>query len=218
MMRRVSRLWGCLAAAMLLVGCAAPEKADYTAFKASRPRSILVLPPLNESPDVKATYGVYAAVTKPLAEAGYYVMPVALVDETFKQNGLANAGEIHTVPIAKLRQIFGADAVMYVTVTEYGTSYHVVTSATVVAAKATLVDLKTGTMLWTGSATASSAEGQGASGGLVGLLVTAAVTQIVNSATDAGDAMAPVTAARLLSGGLPNGILYGPRSPKYGSD
>lgn len=218
MMRRVSRLWGCLVAAALLAGCAAPEKADYTAFKASRPRSILVLPPLNESPDVKATYGVYAAVTRPLAEAGYYVLPVALVDETFKQNGLANAGEINTVPTAKLRQIFGADAAMYVTVTEYGTSYQVIASATVVAAKATLVDLKTGTTLWTGSARASSSEGQAASGGLVGLLVTAAVTQIVNSATDAGDAIAPVTAARLLSGGLPNGILYGPRSPKYGSD
>jgi hypothetical protein len=217
-MRHICRLCAGLVAAIVLAGCTPPEKADYTAFKQSRPRSILVLPPLNESPDVKATYGVYAAVTQPLAEAGYYVLPVALVDETFKQNGLANAGEINTVPAAKLRQIFGADAAMYVTVTEYGTSYQVIASATVVAAKAQLVDLKTGATLWTGSAAASSNEGQGASGGLIGILVTAAVTQIVNSATDAGDAIAPITTARLLSGGLPNGILYGPRSPKYGSD
>jgi hypothetical protein len=218
MMRHICRLCAGLVAAIVLAGCTPPEKADYTAFKQSRPRSILVLPPLNESPDVKATYGVYAAVTRPLAEAGYYVLPVALVDETFKQNGLANAGEINTVPAAKLRQIYGADAALYVTVTEYGTSYQVIASATVVAAKAQLVDLKTGATLWTGSAAASSNEGQGASGGLIGILVTAAVTQIVNSATDAGDAIAPITTARLLSGGLPNGILYGPRSPKYGSD
>lgn len=42
----------------LLVGCAAPKTVDYSAYKQARPKSILVLPPLNESPDVKATYSM----------------------------------------------------------------------------------------------------------------------------------------------------------------
>jgi hypothetical protein len=61
-----------------------------------------------------------AQATLPLAESGYYVIPVSLASETFKQNGLANAADIH-VPVQKLRDIFGADAALYINVTDYGT-------------------------------------------------------------------------------------------------
>lgn len=204
----------------LLAGCAPTKTVDYSAYKQAKPRSILVLPPLNESPDVKATYSMLSQVTYPLAEAGYYVVPVALADETFRQNGLSNAGDIHQVSPAKLREIYGADAGLYVTVSEYGTQYRVISSATIVTATAKLVDLKSGTTLWTGSATASSEEGNnGNNGGLVGLLITAAVKQIISSSVDdAGYPIAGMTSARLLSAGRPAGLLYGPRSPKYGSD
>ena len=100
-------------AALLLGGCAAPAKYDYSAFKESRPASILVLPPLNSSPDIKATYSMLAQTTWPLAESGYYVLPVTLVDETFRQNGLQTPADIHELPAAKLREIFGADTALY---------------------------------------------------------------------------------------------------------
>ncbi|MCO7569140.1 DUF799 domain-containing protein [Pseudomonas chlororaphis] len=203
----------------LLVGCAAPKTVDYSAYKQARPKSILVLPPLNESPDVKATYSMLSQVTFPLAEAGYYVMPIALVDETFRHNGLTNPADIHGLSPAKLNEIFGADAGLYITVKEYGTSYMLISSETVVTASATLVDLKTGTTLWTGSARASSEEGNnGNNGGLVGMLITAAVKQIINTTTDAGHPIAGITSQRLLSAGQRTGLLYGPRSPKYGTD
>ncbi|MDF2396037.1 MULTISPECIES: DUF799 domain-containing protein [Pseudomonas] len=203
----------------LLVGCAAPKTVDYSAYKQARPKSILVLPPLNESPDVKATYSMLSQVTFPLAEAGYYVMPIAVVDETFRHNGLTNPADIHGLSPAKLNQIFGADAGLYITVKEYGTSYMLISSETVVTASATLVDLKTGTTLWTGSARASSEEGNnGNNGGLVGMLITAAVKQIINTSTDAGHPIAGITSQRLLSAGQRTGLLYGPRSPKYGTD
>jgi len=209
-----------LLALALLGGCAGPKKnLDYTAFKAARPHSILVLPPVNESPDVTAGYSLMSQVTYPLAEAGYYVMPVALVDETFKQNGLSDATEISQVPAAKLRSIFGADAALYVKITDYGTKYMVLSSNTVVTASASLVDLKSGATLWTGMASASSEEGQNNNGGgLIGMLITAAVKQIVNSSTDAGHPIAGITSARLLSAGHQNALLYGPRSPRYGTD
>jgi hypothetical protein len=99
-----------LLAAGLTTGCATQTKPyDYTAFKESRPASILVLPPINNSPDVAATYSMYSQVTYPLAESGYYVYPVTLVDETFRQNGLNNPPEMHEVTLKKLREIFGAD-------------------------------------------------------------------------------------------------------------
>jgi hypothetical protein len=123
---------------------AAVKRADYTAFKNSHPRSILVLPPINETTDVGATYGVLSQMTLPLAESGYYVVPVAVMDETFKQNGLTNAAEIQGTSPAKLREIFGADAALYTKITKYGSVYQVLDSTTVVAASAKLVDLRTG--------------------------------------------------------------------------
>lgn len=88
------KLTGALLALALLGGCAAPKTIDYTAYKQARPKSILVLPPINESPEVQASYSLVSQVTYPLAEAGYYVLPIALVDETFRQNGLTTANDI----------------------------------------------------------------------------------------------------------------------------
>ncbi len=217
MLNRILKLAVCLLPAALIVGCATPKAPyDYTAFKAAKPRSIVVLPPLNNSPEVNAGNSFYAQVTYPLAEAGYYVLPVALVGETFKQNGLTSAADIHAVDVKKLSEIFGADAAMYVTITNYGASYNVLNSVVLVTANARLVDLKTGNLLWSGSASASNNEGgNSGGGGLVGALVAAAVKQIIASTTDASHPVAGVASARLLSAGMPNGMLFGPRSENY---
>jgi hypothetical protein len=151
-----------------------------------------------------------------LAEAGYYVYPVALVDQTFKENGMTNPGEMHQAPLAKIREVFGADAVLYITITRYGSSYQVVNSEVAAAANAKLVDTRTGKVLWEGSAAASNAEGRNNNSGLVGLLVAAVVNQVV--AHVSGDKLsrdvARTTSYRLLTA-RPNGLLYGPRSPSY---
>jgi hypothetical protein len=219
MIARSLKLMAGLLALAALGGCVSPKTVDYSAYKQSRPKTILVLPPLNNSPDVKASYSLLSQVTYPLAEAGYYVLPITLVDETFRQNGLTTPADIHQAPANKLQEIFGADAALYITVTDYGTRYMIISSETVVTASAKLVDLKSGTTLWTGSARASSEEGgNNGGGGLIGMLITAAVKQVINSSTDAGHPIAGVTSARLLSAGQPAGLLYGPRSPKYGTD
>ncbi|MEZ7895329.1 MAG: DUF799 domain-containing protein [Thauera sp.] len=208
-----------LAAAALLAGaCATPQPYDYTAFKEARPKSLLVLPPLNNSPDVNASYSFLSHVTLPLAESGYYVLPVTLVDEMFRENGVTDPGQMHEVPAAKLKEIFGADAALYIKIGHYGTSYSVINSESRVSAEASLVDLASGGVLWQGSATASSAEGRSSSGGLVGMLVQAIVSQIVETITDRSHPVAGVTSMRLLSAGRPGGLLFGPRSPRFGTD
>jgi len=217
--KRLSQLIVGACVLALFAGCAERKTVDYSAYKQSRPKSILVLPPLNQSPDVKATYSMLSQVTYPLAEAGYYVMPVALVAETFNQNGMNQPEDVHALQPRKLHEIFGADAGLYVTVSDYGTRYMVLSSATIVTASAKLVDLKTGSTLWTGSATASSQENQQNQGGLIGMLIVAAVNQIVSSVQeDAGYPIAGITSARLLAPYPNGGLLYGPRSPKYGTD
>lgn len=201
---------------LALAGCATPQSYDYSAFRASKPRSILVLPPQNHTTDIKATNGLYAQVTMPLAESGYYVYPVAVVSETFRQNGVQQPAEIQALPAKKLQQIFGADAALYIDIKQYGTTYLVLSSDTRVTASAKLVDLRSGKLLWEGQATASSQEQEGSGGGgLVGMLVQAVVSQIANTIADASYDIAGIASNRLLSAGTPNGILYGPRSPNY---
>ncbi len=202
--------------AALLTGCATPASYDYSAFLQSRPRSILILPPVNNSTAIEASYSLLSQLTLPLAESGYYVMPVTLVEETFRQNGLFNPAEIVAVPVAKLREIFGADAVLYIDIKQYGTIYSLISSESVVSANGRLVDLRSGVLLWEGSASASSAESRGGQrGDLVSLLVAAVVNQIVESSTDQSHKVAAITGARLLAAGRPSGMLYGPRAPQY---
>jgi hypothetical protein len=203
---------------VLLCGCATKAPSyDYSAFQKAKPATLLVMPPVNDSPDIKATPGVWAHATRPLAEAGYYVLPVTLVDETFRQNGVNSANEAQEIPYPKLRDVFGADAAVYIRVKKYGTSYAVLASDTRVEVEARILDLRSGALLWQGQAVASSAEQQQQQqGGIIGLLVTAIVQQIVGTATDAAFNYAGIANARLLAAPRFNGVLPGPRSPLYG--
>jgi hypothetical protein len=201
----------------LLSGCVnTPTALDYSALRHADPHSILILPPINQTPEVIAPYSVMAQMATPIAESGYYVFPVALVDQTFKNNGLTVAEDVHTVPFSKLQEIFGADAGLYITITNYGTSYVILSSETRVSMTASLIDLHTGTLLWKGAASASSAENQQNNNSLVGMLVNAAVNQIVETIADRGFNIAAIASHRLVSAQTYNGLLYGPRSPQYG--
>lgn len=220
--RPLGRLLAALSVLALLGACATqPAGRDYTAFRSSKPQSILVLPPVNETTDVTATTGLLAQMTHPLAESGYYVLPVAETSETFRQNGVTAPDEIALIPPAKLREIFGADAALYTKITQYGSVYRVLDSDTVVAASAQLVDLRSGDVLWEGRGRASGKEVSNfnvGGGGLIGMLVQAAVRQVADTLSDKSYDVAGLASRRLLSAGQPNGLLFGPYSPKYGSD
>ena len=215
----VSRHLSCILGVALFAGCAAVPPYDYTAFKESRPRSILVLPPINKSPDVAAGYSVLSQATRPLAEAGYYVMPVSLVAQTFQENGMSEPTDMHAAPAAKLRAIFGADAALYITVLQYGTLYQIINSESIVAVEAELRDLKSGRVLWNGHARASSSESNGGqSGDLAVALIAALIKQVLATSTNQSHKIAGIATQRLLYPGPNNGLLYGPRSPHYGKD
>ncbi|EQC01617.1 DUF799 domain-containing protein [Photorhabdus temperata] len=208
-----------LLAALVLTGCAKTTPYDYTAFKESKPKSILVLPAVNKSVEIKAGHSLISQVTYPLAESGYYVFPVAVVEETFQQNGVTVAQDVQNISYKKLHDIFGADSALYLDIEEYGTQYQVINSDTRVTASAKLVDLRSGKQLWNGRAIASSTENQNNSNSsLIGILVSAVVSQIANTITDKGHEIAGITSHRLLTAGGSHDLLYGPRSEHYGKE
>jgi len=165
----------------LATGCASVPKHDYSLYRSHMPRSILVLPPLNNSTDVNAPYIFLSTITRPLANRGYYVFPVGIIDDYMKDNGLPSAYEMHNVPLNKLCEVFAADAVLYVAIEDWGQKYIILSSSTVVNFHAKLVDLKSGELLWSGQQHAiESSGGQG----LIGMAISATVEQIADTLTD----------------------------------
>lgn len=191
-------------------GCAA-KGYDYTNYRAYPPRSIVVLPPINEGTDVRATYGYLSTVTRPIAELGYYVFPVALIDQLLKENGLPTPGEMVQAPLDKIREIVGADAVLYVTIKQYGTRFQLLASSTVVVADARLVDTRTGTLLWAGRLAAQ--ENSGGSGNILADVIGALITQVIGQSTDRAHGLSERANSQLAV--EDRGLLHGPYSPKY---
>ena len=183
-MKSVSRIFKLLLPLLLvfIAGCATTTPFDYSSFRNHRPRSILVLPPLNQTTDVNAPYTYLSTITRPLTECGYYVFPVAVVDAYMKENGLPSPEEMHGVALDKIRNIIGADAVLYVTIEEWGQKYIVVQSITTIKAKARLIDTASGEVIWQGTQAVS--QGSGGGGDPIAMLITAAVTQIINTMVD----------------------------------
>jgi hypothetical protein len=209
--------WGALGLVLslvLLVGCATPSMPrEHSALRQAKPASILVLPPVNNTPDVLATPSVYSQLTRPLAESGYYVLPISLVDETLRDNGIQTPPEARAIPLKKLREIFGADAVLFVDVKHYGTVYRIIESESLVTVQGKLVDLRDGQLLWEGTAQASSTEQGSGNSGLLGRLIGSVIDQVLAQVFDRSHPLAGTANHRLLSAGTSHGLLPGPRSP-----
>jgi hypothetical protein len=118
------------------------------ASAASAPRSILVVPPLNQTTAVDAPLLFNTTVTRPLAERGYYVFPVALTTGVLQDLGLTDEGLIARTPPSRFREVFGADAVLFVTIRAWVTTYLVLASSVSVEAHYRLVETASGALLW----------------------------------------------------------------------
>jgi hypothetical protein len=208
---KLSLPFAALAAVVALSGCVNLPPKDYTEFRKNRPRSILILPPINESVDARATYSVLTTATRPIAELGYYVVPVVIADHFLKENGLTMPAEMHQAPLAKLHEVFGADAVLYITIEQYGTKYQVIASNTVVQARAKLVDARSGVMLWEGITRAMG-------GGQAGL-IEAVVEQVMSKLVDTAHVVAITASQQLVAPPQPGqGLLKGFRHPEAAKD
>jgi len=194
---------------VLLSGCVAPTGPyDYSALENSRPRSILVIPPVNNSVEVNAPYIFLATITRPLAEKGYYVFPVAVIDHFLKENGLPTPAEMNSIPLDKIAEHIGADAVLYVSIKEWGQKYQLVTSSTIVDSTLRLVDVNTGVLLWHATVRGVRTSDDGGAG-LLGAIVGAIATQIAGSVTDYTPELSSASNRQKIND-KSTGLLHGP--------
>jgi hypothetical protein len=206
--------------AVVMAGCAPMGGGALTKGEAfpqmyqEDPRSILILPPMNDSTaaDAKAYYATTIEV--PIAQAGYYVFPMEMVSDILKQEGVYDTELLYNMPVSKFNDYFGADAVMFTRIKKWDVSYAVVASSLTVTVSSEVVSTKTNAKLWSheGSVTVDLSGGSGGDGSWAGLLAQAIATSINTAAADYVDY------ARMANVRLFSTLPAGPYSPRHQVD
>ena len=199
-----------VAALAAVAGCAPVQKKDYSDFLALKPRSILVVPTVNHTTNVDAADYFLSTLAIPVAERGYYVFPVNMVKRVLEDDGLADADLVHAAEPAKLADLFGADAVLYVTIERWDTRYIVLKSSTTVEFSYVMKH-RDGKEIW-GTKQTMVYQSQGGNS-LLGAIVAAAIQKA------APNYMPLAHQANGLALGYPgNGFPAGPYRPEYQKD
>jgi hypothetical protein len=209
------RVVSLIAAVSLLGACATTPKKDLSKFVSANPRGILVVPVVNKSVDVDAAEYFLSTISIPLAERGYYVFPVNMVKRLLEDDGLSDAMLVHRADPTRVCGLFGADAVLFITIERWDAKYLLLTTQVTVALEYVLKDGRMGETLWEDSQKMVYAP-QSSGGGLGGL-IAAAVTAAVEKAAPSYMPLARQANANALT--YPGrGFPAGPYHPDYKKD
>lgn len=148
-----------------------------------QPRSLLILPPMNESTDAEAKDYYMTTVEVPFALSGYYVLPVEMVGDILKQEGIQSTELLYNLPLDKLHEYFGADAVLYTRIKKWDVSYMVIASSLTVSIESEIVSSKTSEKLWNYTGTVVVDLSGGDTGGGIAGLVAKVVIAAINTAS-----------------------------------
>jgi hypothetical protein len=190
MISKTIRCFSTVIALSVMFGCAATTETKQQAFPemydaTKRPVSILVMPAINESTAADATDYYAVTIAEPLTLAGYYVYPLEVVTEILRSEGIADTEMIRGLPPSAFKQGFGADAVLFVTITGWDKTYLVIAANVSVGLEFVMMSTTTEEVLWSYS-TVAVVDASGSSGNiLVDVISTAlstALTKNVNVA------------------------------------
>jgi hypothetical protein len=170
-------------AVLMLTACAgAPTRYDYAHFRTESPRSILVVPVINKSIDVSAPDYFLATIATPLAERGYYVFPVNMVKSVLSDDGLSDANLVHSGDPRRLGELFGADAVMYISIERWDAKYVVLSTTVTVELNYSIKSTHTGQELWSNHQRVAYQPQSSGTAGLAGLIANAVTAALAKAA------------------------------------
>jgi hypothetical protein len=170
-------------AVLMLTACvSAPTRYDYAHFRTESPRSILVVPVINKSVDVNAPDYFLATIATPLAERGYYVFPVNMVKSVLSDDGLSDANLVHSGDPRRLGELFGADAVMYISIERWDAKYVVLSTTVTVELNYSIKSTHTGQELWSNHQRVVYQPQASGNAGLAGLIANAITAALAKAA------------------------------------
>ncbi len=169
----------------ILSGCGPSYVTKGTEFPKmyeQQPRSLLILPPMNESTDAEAKDYYMTTTEMPFALMGYYTFPTEMVSDIMKQEGVYDTEILYNMPLDKYYEYFGADTVLYTRIKKWDVSYMVLASKLTISIEAKIVSTKTSEELWKYTGTVVVDLGGGDTGGGIGGLIAKAIVTAVNTA------------------------------------
>lgn len=178
--------WKVVLAAVIfaaLAGCASVET-KREAFPLMydenyKPLSILVAPAINKSTAADAGELINVTLTQPLADNGFYVLPIAIVSEIFQAEGIVAGEQLLAAPMSVFSENFGADAVLFVTINEWDKNYYVVAGNVTVGMSFVLLSTKDRKVLWSYDAQVVLNTSGQSSGFIVADLISTAINTAV---------------------------------------
>lgn len=201
---------------LVLTGCGPKHITKYEAFPkvyAERPLAIIVLPPINETTAADAKEYYSTTIAEPLSFSGYYVFPLEVISEIMKNEGIYDTETLINLPPHKFKDFFGADAVMYIWIQRWSTSYYVLGGNVSVSIRSVIRSTTTGDDLWQYEGTiVEDTTVTSSGGGLAGLAVAMVATAIKTAATDY------VPIAKRANYMIINSIPCGKYNPSYDKD
>jgi hypothetical protein len=117
-------------------------------YKDRAPRSIAVLPILNETVSLKAPEMFRPILLNKLSMKGYETPALAFIDGRLRDKDIREAGQVNSLTPQELGTLLGVDALLYAYVTEFSTTYLLAYASMTVGARFELKDTKTGEKLW----------------------------------------------------------------------
>ena len=89
------------------------RESQYAKMYEEKPVTLLVMPPINNSTNVEAKDLLYTSISRPLAEAGYYVISPLLAMDILKAESAYDSENFFDAPLTAFNNYFGADAVVF---------------------------------------------------------------------------------------------------------
>ena len=89
------------------------RESQYAKMYEEKPITLLVMPPINNSANVEAKDLLYTSISRPLVEAGYYVISPLLAMDVLKAESAYDSELFFDAPLTAFQNYFGADAVVF---------------------------------------------------------------------------------------------------------
>ena len=186
---------------------------EFPGMYNEKPRSLLIMPPMNDSTAADAKDYYATTIEMPLAFHGFYVFPYELTADVLKQQGIYDTELLYNMPLGKFNEYFGADAVLFTKIKKWDTSYMVLASHLTVSIDAEIKSTKSSQVLWKYNGTVVVDLSGGNSGsGLAGLIAKAVVAAVSTAAADY------TTYAKQANGRFVGSMPYGYYHPGYLKD
>ena len=182
------------------------RETQYAKMYEEKPVTLLVMPPINNSTNVEAKDLLYTSISRPLVEAGYYVISPLLAMDILKSESAYDSELFIEAPLTMFNNFFGADAVVFSVIDSWakkGTGIQTKIRYVIKSAYTNEILFDRSCDLYLDLSVSSG------TGGLLGALVDLTASLITTAATD------HIVAARKANYFILRDIPRGKYSPEY---